>query len=299
VNIVRKSLLAAVALVASTGTAMAGGFHVHFGGGAHFGGGFGGGVHVYSGPRVGGGFHWSSGGWRGPRVHYGWGNPGVVVRGGIWVGGGYYDPYYYPTYYTYSTPACECGPSAYYPPVYPAPSTQAYIAPEPPPMPSFGVGLYGGGTSTNTSADGSDVGLFANLRITRGLLVQGALGKTSIDQGQRVDKRYEGALIWEIGAENDWAPYLLAGLGVETADTTQTTSATQNFGEVGAGIRWALTRNIHLTADLRAGSRQTVDGGQMTTAPVKTLSTVAVPPAADSGQSEDFTRFTLGAMLYF
>ncbi|HTJ46483.1 MAG TPA: outer membrane beta-barrel protein [Kofleriaceae bacterium] len=270
----------------TAGTASAGGFHVHIGGGAHWGG------------HWGGGYHWGGGSYRAPHVHWHTGGS-VVVRGGIWVGGGYYDPYYYPTYTTYATPppACECGPSAYYPPVYPAPSTYAAAVAQPEPMPTFGVGLFAGGTSTATTPDGSDVGLFANLRISRGLLVQGEMGKTSIDNGARVDRRFEGALVWEIGAENNWAPYILGGLGVETADTSDV-SATQNFGELGAGIRWAVSRGFHLTADIRAGSRETMtDNGNTRTAP-GTLAAVA-PPPADSGQSEDFTRFRLGAMIYF
>jgi hypothetical protein len=289
----RHSLLAAaLAVPLAASTAFAGGFHVHIGGGAHWGGHWGGG-------SWGGGFHWTGGGWRGPHVGWGYHPSTVVVRGGIWVGGGYYDPYYYPYYnYGYATaPACECGPSAYYPPVYPAPSTAAYVAPAPPPMPTFGVGLYAGGTSTSSTPDGNDVGLFANLRITRGLLIQGELGKTSIQNDARVDRRYEGALVWEIGAENSWAPYLLGGLGVETADTSDI-SATQNFGEVGAGIRWAITRNLHLTADIRAGSRQTMDGSSTRTTPTVLDASVA-PPPPNSGQNEDFTRFRLGAMLYF
>lgn len=289
----RRSLLAVAFAVplATAGSASAGGFHVHIGGGAHWGGG------------GGGSFHWSGGGWRGP--HVGWGGgyysrPSVVVRGGIWVGGGYYNPYYYPTYYgSYATaPACECGPSAYYPPVYPAPSTSAAIVTEPPPMPTFGVGLFAGGTSTATTPDGNDVGLFANLRLTRGLLLQGELGKTSMANDTRVDHRYEGALVWEIGSENAWAPYLLGGLGVEQADTSDV-SATQNFGEVGAGIRWAISRGFHLTADVRAGSRQTMDGGTPTRTVPGTLAASVAPPSADSGQTEDFTRFRLGAMIYF
>ena len=302
-SFVRSTLVAAAFAVplAIASTASAGGFHVHFGGGAHFGGGW------HGGGGWGGSVHYWGGGYRGPHVHWGAGygyRPTVVVRGGIWVGGGGYDPYYYPSYYSYATPppACDCGPSAYYPPVYPAPSASAYVAPQPPPMPTFGVGLFAGGTSTSTSSstttDGNDVGLFANLRISRGLIVQGAIGKTSIDQGARVDRRYEGALIWEIGAENAWAPYLLGGLGVETADTATATSATQNFGELGAGLRWAVSRGFHLTADIRAGSRQTMDGGQQTQ-PAKLSSTTVAPPPAGSGQSEDFTRFTLGAMIYF
>ncbi len=290
-NLFRRCLLTAALLVplAAAGTASAGGFHVHVGGGAHFGGHWGGG-------SWGGGARWG-GGWRGPHVSWGYRPTHVVVRGGIWVGGGYgggyYDPYYYPGYAT--APACDCGPSAYYSPVYPGPSTaMTPIAPPQAPLPTFGIGLYAGGTSTAGKPDANDTGLVANLRLTRGLLLQGELGKSEMADSSRVDKRFEGALVWEIGAENDWAPYLLAGAGVEGADTSDT-SATQNFGEVGVGLRWALGSHLHITADIRAGSRATMDGGGAATP----LTTTVAPPAANSGQNEDFTRMRIGAMLYF
>ena len=113
---------------------------------------------------------------------------------------------------------------------------------------------------------------------------------------QRVDRRLEGSLIWEIGAENSWAPYLLAGVGATRADTADATAATQGFGEVGAGLRWALTPHLHLTADIRAGSRGTVDGGGATQPAV--ARTIAPPPAG-SGQTENYTRARLAAILYF
>jgi hypothetical protein len=294
-RLVRHSLLIAAfaAPLAVAAPASAGGFHVHIGGGAHFG----------AGAHWGGGW---GGGYRGPHVRWGGYHPGrVVVSGGIWVGGGtYYQPYY-PGYYGYGygyaqAPVCECGPSAYYPPVYPAPSTASMmpLPAEEPRMPTFGVGLFAGGTSTTDKADGNDVGLFANLRITRGLLIQGEIAKSTLADGSRIDRRFEGALVWEIGAENDWAPYLLGGVGVEGADTTDA-SATQSFGEVGAGLRWALTRSLHLTADIRAGSRETMtDQTTIRSAPGTTARTVA-PPTADSGVSEDFTRARIGAMIYF
>jgi hypothetical protein len=281
-RLVRHSLLVAAfaAPLFAASSASAGGFHVHIGGGAHWGG------------------HWG-GGYRGPHVRWGYRPTNVVVSGGIWVGGG---TYYQPYYQGYATPPpayCEC-PPAYYPPVYPAAST-ATLTPlpsEPAPMPTFGVGLFAGGTSTAGKADGDDVGLLANLRITRGLLIQGEISKSELADGSRVDRRFEGALVWEIGAENNWAPYLLGGIGVSGADTPDA-SATESFGEVGVGLRWALSRSFHLTADIRAGSAATMEDDQPVRTTNPTPYSSIAPPAANSGETEDFTRARIGAMIYF
>lgn len=294
-RLVRASLLVAAAafpIAATSSPAAAGGVHVRIGG--HAGG------HVHVGHwGVRGGGHWSghvSWGYH-PR-HYHWAyRPRVRVGGSIWVGT-YYNPYpyYYPTFASPppAQPPCECGPSAYYPPVYPAPTTAVAAVAPAPELPRFGIGVFGGGSSTAGKADSNDVGLLGRLRLSRGLLFEGELGKSEMADSQRVDRRLEGALVWEIGADNAWAPYLLAGVGGTRADTADTT-ATQGFGEVGAGLRWALTPHFHITADIRAGSRGTVqDSG---TQPV--LARDIAPPPAGSGQTENYTRGRLAAILYF
>jgi hypothetical protein len=286
---------------------------VHFGGGAHFSGG----VHVSGGASA----HWSSrpggyyggyGGYRGysyrPRPSY-WG-----VRGHIWIGGGYS---YYPSYYYYSYPYYAESVPSYYPvqPAYAGPSAMPVVVAQPP-LPKLGVGLFAGGvntdynTSTNTSE--TDVGVLARYRLTEGLLIEGELGKVSTSvtdpntgatvDNARVDRRLGGSLIYEIGARNAFAPYVLGGMGVEQASVNGNYNTTQDYVEIGAGLRFALSRNFHLTLDIRAGQRTSVSSPDMaqTLPPNTTASMVAPPPSSGTNSNaEDYTRARLSAILYF
>lgn len=299
------ALAFALAFASSVGAAEAGHAHfsggVHFGGGAHFGGGgWHGGVHVSGGSS----FHWS-------RPAYGGSYWGGGLRGHIYVGGGYggYYPYYYRPYYYYYYP--EYVPSYYSASYYPVeatggPSMTTVYAPRPE-LPKLGVGLFAGGVSTqdqygNSQHDSSDVGILGRLRLGNGgLLVEGELGKTSYDvagaTNVRVDRRLGGSLIYEIGAYNALAPYVLGGLGVQQASVGGDYSTTQDFAEVGVGLRWAVTPHFHLTADIRAGSRSTVSNDSVM--PAGTAVRSVAPPTSDSGNTEDYTRGRLAAILYF
>lgn len=288
------ALAFALAFASSVGAAEAG--HAHFSGGVHFssGGGWHGGVHVH----VSGGYHWSSPAWH-PHT---WG-----VRGHIYVGG-YYPTYYRPYYYYYYPEAVPSYYSGSYYPVAPsyAPSVQAAYVPRPQ-LPKLGVGLFAGGVSTsdangNSQHDSSDVGILGRLRLGNGgLLVEGELGKSSYDvdnaSNVRVDRRLGGSLIYEIGAYNALAPYALVGLGVQQADVAGDYSTTQDFAEIGAGLRWAVSPHFHLTADIRLGSRSTVanDDVQPGGAAVRSVT----PPTTDSNDNENYTRGRLAAILYF
>jgi len=298
--IIIRALVATTALTSfgALGSAEAGG--VHFSGGAHFGGGgFHGSVHV------GGGAHWAAPAYR---------SAGIGFRGHVWVGGGrpYYYPYYgygYGYYYPYYYPYVPSYYSAsYYPvqPEYAGPSVAAVVIAQPP-LPRFGVGLFAGGVNTdyNTQTDTkeSDYGLLARFRLTDGLLVEGELGKTTYDVGGvsnvRVDRRLGASLIYEIGARNRLAPYLLAGFGVQQADLGGGNyNTTQDFGELGVGLRFAVTEHFHLTLDVRAGTRSTVSSDQMT-APANGAAQAVAPPTSASNQNEDYTRGRLAAILYF
>ena len=81
-----------------------------------------------------------------------------------------------------------------------------------------------------------------------GLLVEGELGKTSTSvngvDNVRVDRRLGGSLIYEFGAYNRFAPYVLAGLGVQQANVDGDYNTTQDFGEIGVGLRYALTPQL-------------------------------------------------------
>lgn len=260
------------------GTAEAG--RAHFSGGAHFS------AHV---------------GWRGG-VSVRYARPAFRSRprlgGSIWVG----RSYYYPRPYYYYAP--EYVPSYYgssYYPVQPTAAPGVAVATPPPPqsMPSFGIGVFAGGSNVQDKQDSSDLGALVRLRLTPGLLVEGEIGKTSFKDDVRVDRRIGGALVYEIGARNTFAPYLLAGLGVQQADVDGSFSTTQDFGEIGVGLRWALSRSLHLTFDIRAGSRKTIDSNEPDFVS-NAARTVAPPSGVDSNNdTEDYTRGRLAAILNF
>jgi hypothetical protein len=295
------------ALVLASATAYAGPHFGGFGGGAHFSGGvhfggWGGGARVHVGSSV----HWSSGGYR-PQS--------FGVSGHIYVGGGYYGGcgYYdyncgYPSYSYYSyVPSYYSG--GYYPveAAYGGPSTVAVAAPRLD-LPKLGIGLFAGGVQTadpsgtgGTVPNSTDVGVLARYRLTPGFLVEGELGKTSYNvqniNNLRVDRRLGGSLIYEIGAYNALAPYGLVGLGVQQADVGGNYSTTQDFAEIGAGLRLAVTPHFHIAADIRAGTRQTVSSDK--TMPAPGIARTVTPPVSGSNVSEDYTRGRLSAILYF
>jgi hypothetical protein len=289
----------ALALTGLSGQAEAG--HAHFSGGAHFGGGahFSGSVHVGGGGGYHASVHWGGGGYYHPHV---WG-----VRGHVWVGG--YHPYYYRPYYAYYYPVPSYYGGSYYPvesePTYGGPSAAVAVAAEPE-LPKLGIGLFAGGVSTDyntqTNTSEQDIGILGRFRLTDGLLIEGELGKTSTSvngvDNVRVDRRLGGSLIYEIGARNRLAPYVLAGLGVQQANVDGDYNTTQDYGEIGVGLRYALSRNFHVTFDIRAGSRSSVSGDD--TAPVTGVAKTVTPPSSNNTDtSEDYTRARLAAILYF
>ena len=280
-------------LVATSGIAEAGHFH---GGG---GGGFHGSVHVSGG---GGGVHYSAGAhfsahYSRPAFHsYGWG-----VRGGVHVGYGYYPRYYSPYWYGYYGTEYV---GSYYPVQAQAVAAYAPAAFLPrPELPRIGLGVFGGGVSVqtadgNSKPDSSDVGVLGRIRLTPGLILEGELGKTTMDKDLRVDRRLGGSLLYEFGAYNHLAPYVVAGLGVEQADVAGTYSTTQDYAEIGIGLRYALGPHFAIAADLRAGSRASVSNGNNENTLSGTARSIA-PPTSDSGNSEDYTRGRVSAIVYF
>jgi len=261
--------------------------------------------------RISGGVHWSGG------VSVGWSRPvwrphRYYVGGSIYVGPTYtYTPRPYYVYYPVYVPSYYQTTSYY--PVEPAPqgpSMVAPVAPAPRPLPRFGIGAFLGGSGVEaqdggTMHDSRDMGLLARFRLTPGFVLEGELGKTSYDingvDNARVDRRLGASLLYEIGAYNRWAPYVLVGLGVQQADVGGGEfQTTQDFAEIGAGLRWAISRNFHLAADIRLGSRDTVDSNSedMVYA-TGTTARVITPPTESSSENEEYTRFRLSAFIYF
>jgi len=293
--------------VAQSGPAEAG--HGHFSGSVRIGGGF----------RVRGGVS--------VRV----GRP--LVRPRVWVGGrwwwrGYYwpRPYYY--YYYYYPYGGEYVPSYYgggsYYPVQPGQSVAApgnvALAPRREPMPTLGFGVFAGGTRINGMDNASELGLLGRLRLTDGLLIEAEVAKDTLNtqvacvacvqtlpafpgtvQAERIDRRIGGSLIFEIGARNALAPYILAGGGIQQAKVSGGDffggdfTTTQDFGEIGVGLRLALSRNIHIAADLRAGRSKTIDSNTNNVV----ARTISPPPASADNNTEDFTRGRIMAVLNF
>lgn len=274
-----------------------------FGGGARFSGGGGISVRAHGGVRV------RAGGVRAHFARPAWRPQRWSMGGSIYIGPryGYPSPYvYYPSYipsYYHTTSYYPVAPLA-------APGIVA-VAPVRQPLPRLGIGLFAGGSQVEAQDGGSmhdsdDFGLLGRFRITPGLIVEGELGRTSYDEGNfqnvRVDRRLGASLIYEIGAHNRWAPYVLAGLGVQQADVAGIYQTTQNFAELGVGIRWAVSPQFHLAFDLRAGSRGSISDSGDTTQPATpegTTGRVIAPPPASSDASEEYTRGRLSAILYF
>jgi hypothetical protein len=271
--------------------------------------------------RIGGGIHVRGG------VSVRFGRPGRVFAGRprVWVGGrwwwhGWYWPR--PYYYYYSYP--EYVPSYYgtYYPVQPGESVAApgavTVAPRRQPMPVLGLGVFAGGTRINGMDNATELGLLGRIRLTDGLLIEAEVAKDTLKgdvsscsstgfctfiatNGERIDRRIGGSLIYEFGARNSLAPYILAGGGIQQAKVSGDFfggdfTTTQDFGEIGAGLRLALSRNFHLTADIRAGRRKSIDSNQDV---VPVARTILPPTSSSPNNTEDYTRGRIAAVLNF
>ena len=222
------------------------------------------------------------------------------VGGSIHVGGGYYPRYRYYRPYVYETYVPSYYGAAYYP-VAPAPMVaQAVVVAPRPELPKFGIGLFAGGVAVQDTDDSSDIGVLGRLRLGNGgFLIEGELGKTSYTNDLRVDRRLGASLIYELGAYNRLAPYVLVGGGVQQADVAGTYTSDQSFAEVGVGLRYALTDKFHIAVDVRAGSRATLSSDEPETGTMGAVARSVAPPSESSDESEEYTRARLSAILYF
>jgi hypothetical protein len=289
---VRLPLLLGALVASSLGVSgVAEAQRVHFSGGVRWSGG----VNVTSSS-----WHFARPAWRPNRWH---------VSGSIYVGPTYtYYPRPYYVYYPTYVPSYYATTS-YYPvePTVSAPSMVAVAAPRRE-LPKLGIGLFAGGSAVESQSGDSthesdDLGLLARFRLTPGLILEGEIGKMSYDvdgvDNARVDRRLGASLLYEIGAYNRWAPYILVGTGVQQAEVGGQFNTTQDYGEIGAGLRWAVTDKFHLALEFRAGSRATVSSdAQVMTYPGTAARTIT-PPSEESDETEEYTRGRLNAILYF
>lgn len=246
------------------------------------------GFHASGGVRVSGGFS--------ARVHTGW-------RPRVWVGG--YRPHYY--YYPYYQPV-----PAYYTTVdtVAAPGVTQVVVAEPP-LPRLGLGLFAGTMVTTDATGAADMeagnfGLLGRFRLTPGLVLEGELSKTtgftsvSVNDVDftRVDRRVGAALLYEFGAHNRWSPYIVAGLGAETTDWGGQSSE-GGYGEIGGGIRFAVTRHFHLTAELRGGARDAPGTYGDTPVPLAARTIYPSPTPTAEPEPETYFRSRFAAILCF
>ena len=220
----------------------------------------------------------------------------IYVGGHIWLGGGYYDdrPFAQPPPPP-PVESCNCDPQ-YYGPIAPAPAPYVAAAVvEEPILPRWGFGVFMGGVSVDGEHEGEDVGLVGQLRLTRGLLVEGEIAKNTLENGGRVDRRMMAGLTYELGAERRLAPYLTAGLGTTQVKVDGGWEDNQAIGEVGAGLRWRLSPRIALFGDVRLGQRETVDKGDT----IQPLPTDASARALVPDDEESYSRVRLGGLLTF
>jgi hypothetical protein len=240
----------------------------------------GGGIRVRT-PRV----HWRPHRYYGPRR-------GAV----IYYGGGYYD-------YRWAAPPpppppCDCAPPvpSYYPPAYAAPAPVVVAQPPAPRLARLGLGAFVGGTDTDGEGEGDDVGLLARVRLTRGLILEGELGHSELDYDQ-VENRVGGALLYEFGAHNRWAPYVLGGLGVSVREDEYGNEDEygRTYAEVGLGLRFALTERFHIAGDIRAGATARIEDEDYDDDVARGIAI----PDDDGDEAIEYTRARLSAVIYF
>jgi opacity protein-like surface antigen len=162
------------------------------------------------------------------------------------------------------------------------------------PLPRWGLGLAAGGVEVQGEAAGDDLALLGRWRLTGALLAEGEVGKSSLADNTRVDRRLGASLVYELGARRRWSPYLVAGAGVTQVDIGGGVyESAQSFAEGGAGLRYAVTPRLHLGLDLRAGSRAPLAAE----AEPDQASYRSVTPPDDA--PEAYTRGRLSAIVYF
>ncbi len=247
--------------------------------------------------RIGGGGSIKFGRWHRPvyRRH----NPHIRIGGAIWMGGGYY----YHRGYAQPPPAappCNCATGGYYPPLAPAPTTYAAApaAPAERPLPRLGVGAYLGGIAVDGVNEGSDVGLVGQFRLSRSLIIEGEIAKSTIADGDRIDRRLLAGLTYELSPHRRLSPYVTGGLGVTQVDVGGGAfEDAQSIAEIGGGLRWRMSERISLFGDLRLGARQTIeqDDGAVPQPQPTDPGLARVVPEAD----EEYSRLRLGAMVTF
>jgi len=216
--------------------------------------------------------------------------PRIDISGSIRIGG----------YVRYAQPPppvayadCNCDTSTYYP-LAPVPVVGVVAAR--PALPKWGLGLFAGGVAVEGQEAARDLGVAGRLRLTPRLLLDGEIAKS--EQGPdnlvtRTDRRLAAGLTYELSPYARFSPLVLGGLGVTQTELDGTWTSGTSFGEVGVGLRYALTPRVHASLDVRAGSRTAIDQQDVSADARARM----VGPSPD--ESEEYTSARVGAMIWF
>lgn len=279
-------LIAGVAVTAGAQAASAD-VRVHVGGSAHV--------------RIGGGPVRAR--WIRPwRVHHR-PRPVIHIGGSIWVGRVYQPgPFAQPPPPPPPVDACNCEAPTYYPPIAPAPASypvSASYAAAPPaerPLPRFGLGAFLGGVDVDGEHEGEDVGLAAQIRLGRALILEGEIAKNELEDGERVDRRIMLGLQLELAPRRRASPYIVGAIGGTQVQVGDEWRDNQSLAEFGGGLRYRLSDRLQIFGDMRWGTRETVEQDEPRPLPVDDggVASKVVP-----GSEESYARGRAGIMLMF
>jgi len=159
------------------------------------------------------------------------------------------------------------------------------------PLPRFGLGITAGRFEADEGRDADEFGVFARLRLTDALEVELESSKTEHDAGDRIDKKFGGALYLDLAPHSDWAPYAVGGLGVQESEGSDGAwTSERSYGEIGGGLRWRVNRSFTLAGDVRVGQSSAIEEEE------DYVALTVLPAIADD---ENYTRLTLKGILYF
>jgi hypothetical protein len=224
------------------------------------------------------------------RLHLG---GSIRIGGGIVIGSTFAEPPPPPP-----CSCCDCGepavPAYYTPP--PPPPPPAYsparaprvYAPTPPlqPMARLGIGMFAGSMDSD-GAQADDVGLLARYRLTPGWAVEAELAEVTSDDGAD-SSRFGGAVLYDFTPFSTLSPYVVAGAGAW--DGTR-------YAEVGVGLNYKLTRNLHVAADVRGGIHCDTCTDEPRAVDYEGVTSRPVDDGDENGSR--YTRARMSAILHF
>lgn len=174
------------------------------------------------------------------------------------------------------------------PPIY---YVEEAVVPAPrPQMRRWAMGAFAGTVDVDGQEVGSDIGLLARYRATRGLSVEVEAAQSKLANGGRLDRRLGASLLYDLAPSRRLSPSLLVGGGYgQTEIGDGEFHAQQAFAEVGVGLTFRATKSLQVIADARFGARDSSEE----------VSYKLVGPEPSYNEDEHYSRARLGLLLFF